>query len=364
MSALAGALVSLSAAQAGGVSVSGNWELSYTNLDNDEVTGNKLGMNKNISFGASGDITSGGGVTWTSSIAATDALGLSSAYMTLNFGDIMTMTYDSGDGSWGANAVDNIVPTAWEEIDAGFSTGIIDVGAVSKSKGVYNMTITAPGSGTGLSFSYVPRMGGDHVADGATGGATGDGYGADLRFDLVNVSYSQFGWRLGAAAEMQHKRESCEEQRRVIGRVGTLHSCDKGSTSVFYGNPYAGTGYTSLRIGPISAGFQMSYSEPQETANNATSIQEKYGYVGGVALTVGSYMSVSYGRGTDRYRYNDHARAGGEFVNANFSGWSAAVNAGPVALKVMDNRVVNMGGKQEARDSNDHHREVNLSIAF
>ena len=57
ISALAGTLVSLSAAQAGGVSVTGSWELSYTNLNHSKVTGNKIGMNKNISFGSGGDIT-------------------------------------------------------------------------------------------------------------------------------------------------------------------------------------------------------------------------------------------------------------------------------------------------------------------
>jgi hypothetical protein len=50
ISALAGSLISLSAAQAGGVSVSGSWELSYTNLNKDKTSGNKLGINKNITF--------------------------------------------------------------------------------------------------------------------------------------------------------------------------------------------------------------------------------------------------------------------------------------------------------------------------
>ena len=52
ISALAGTLVSLSAAQAGGISVTGSWELSYTQLDHDEGAGNKIGMNKNLGFGA------------------------------------------------------------------------------------------------------------------------------------------------------------------------------------------------------------------------------------------------------------------------------------------------------------------------
>ncbi len=46
ISALAGTLVSLSAAQAGGVSVSGVYELSYTQLDHEKVSGNKLGVKR------------------------------------------------------------------------------------------------------------------------------------------------------------------------------------------------------------------------------------------------------------------------------------------------------------------------------
>ena len=150
ISALAGTLVSLSAAQAGGVSVTGSWELSYTNLNHTKTTGNKLGVNKNIGFAGSGDLTDGGGVTWATTVGLSDASGISSASLSLNMGGIATLAYDSGTGGYGANAIDNIVPTAWEEIDAGFSTGLTDVGAVTKSKGVVNLTITAPGAGTAL----------------------------------------------------------------------------------------------------------------------------------------------------------------------------------------------------------------------
>jgi len=215
ISALAGTLVSLSAAQAGGVSVSGSWELSYTNLDSSEVSGNRLGMNKNISFGGSGDVTSGGGITWGSTVAMSDAMGLSSASLAINMGGIATLAYDSGTGGYGANAVDNIVPTAWEEADAGFSTGIIDVGAISKQKGVINLTVKAPVAGTALSLSYSHSGSGDHISDGGTGGAANsDRQGVDVTLDLVNYNASHFGFRLGAAAEMQFKGDTCKDRKK------------------------------------------------------------------------------------------------------------------------------------------------------
>ena len=130
ISALAGTLVSLSAAQAGGVSVTGAWELSYTNLNHTKVTGNPIGVKKNMSFGASGDVSDGGAVTWATTVGMTDAFGLDSASLSLNMGGIATLAYDSGTGGYGANAVDNIVPTAWEEVDYGFATGISDLSLI------------------------------------------------------------------------------------------------------------------------------------------------------------------------------------------------------------------------------------------
>ena len=114
-----------------------------------------LSVKKNISFGAGGDLSDGGAVTWSSFVGLSDAFGFTSGSVAINMGGIATLAYDSGTGGYGANAVDNIVPTAWEEVDYGFSTGISDVGAVSATKGVVNLTVKAPVAGTGISLSYV-----------------------------------------------------------------------------------------------------------------------------------------------------------------------------------------------------------------
>ena len=174
ISALAGTLVSLSAAQAGGVSVSGNMELTYVNLNHEKVTGNKLGMNKNLTFGSSGDVTDGGGVTWTSTVVMGDTANLSSASMSLNMGGIATLAYDSGTGGYGANAVDNVVPTAFEEADAGFSTGMVLSGGAITPYGsiIYKLPEF---SGAKIAVAYNPRGGSDAAADGATGGDVGGG---------------------------------------------------------------------------------------------------------------------------------------------------------------------------------------------
>jgi len=367
ISALAGTLVSLSAAQAGGVSVSGSWELSYTNLNKEKVDGNQIGMNKNISFGASGDVSDGGAVTWATTIGGTDAMGLSSASMSINMGGIATLAYDSGTGGYGANAVDNIVPTAWEEIDYGFSTGITDLGAISASKGVVNLAIKAPTAGTGLSVSYVSRVGGGHVSDGATSGEVSGGRGLDVVLDLVDYNSPHFGFRWGFSAETEIIQETCKG-RKVDNQT---ESCLVGHKD----NPYGGSSFMTMKLGPLSLGTQATFKDPMDPT--IAGVKNKRSIIAGAAFMVGDTISFSYGEAWDRVRYNDAARGGDptegggvcnnpgsgcEYATTKFRGWSAAINLGPVALKGTRNKVGGMGENWSSAPRT--HSEVNLSIAF
>jgi len=370
---LAGTLVSLSAAQAGGVAINGSWELTYVNKDSTAVTGAKYGMNKNLSFGASGDLSDGGGVTWAYSVGGSDSLGLSSASMNINMGGIATLAYDSGTGGYGANAVDNVVPTAWEEIDYGFSTGITDVGSVSSAKGVVNFTAKAPTAGTGISLSYASRMGAGHQGDGATGEGS-DGHGFDAVIDFVDYSAAHFGMRLGVAGQVEIKDNTCKKLEK--------HHQDQGTCNTGYkDHPYGGTAFTTFKLGPLSIGTQATFIDPQDAAT--TGIANKRSVIGSAALTF-SNVSVSYGEAHDRYRYNDACRggetpdphvkcsgsnvdgSGGEYVKTVFRGWSAAINMGPVALKGTRNNVGGWGsGNSNTGEGLDRdHTEINLSIAF
>ena len=86
LSALAGTLATLSAAQAGSLAVSGGAEISYVQRDSDEVTGNPIGMDKAISFAGSGELDNG----WTIGLshALTDAGAWSSSALTIGMGSL------------------------------------------------------------------------------------------------------------------------------------------------------------------------------------------------------------------------------------------------------------------------------------
>ena len=116
------------------MSVTGGAEISYTQRDSDEVTGNPIGMDKAISFAGSGELDNG----WTVSIhhlMADSMAALSSSSMTIGMGGLGSVSYDSGTGSYGLNAIDNVVPIAFEEADYGMATGMIDVGTTVSSTG-------------------------------------------------------------------------------------------------------------------------------------------------------------------------------------------------------------------------------------
>jgi len=303
-------------------------------------------------------------------------------------GGIATLTYDSGTGGTGANSVDNIVPTAWEEIDYGFSTGISDVGAVSASKGVINLTVKAPVAGTGISLSYASGMSAGHISDGAVAGS--DGYqGVDLVIDVVDYNAAHAGFRWGMAAQMEMPEVTCERIKNDLEPiVGQLNSCPG-----LKHNPYAGSMFTKLQLGPLHFGTQATFKNL--ATNSASAVMNQRSIVGGVAAIFGDTLSVSYGVAYDKYRYNNRNRghndlhAAGqaaacestrtaltdgtcqsvlgseehEYVTQKYSGWSAALNLGPVALK----------GTHNKADSNDktgiyphdvQHSEINLSIAF
>jgi len=383
ISALAGTLVTLSAAQAGGVSVSGSYELSYTQLDHDEVSGNKLGVNKNITFGAGGDMSDGGAVTWATTVAMNDGFsGLSSASFSINMGGIATLTYDSGTGGTGANAVDNIIPTAWEEVDYGFATGISDLGAVSASKGVVNLTVKAPVAGTGFSLSYASGMSAGHISDGSVAGADGN-KGVDLVLDFVDYDAAHAGFRWGVAAQAELMEKTCYRGNNDNrdGSVGTHKAAVSSCNNGYKHNPYAGSMFTTIHLGPLHIGTQATFKNHATT--KASSIMNTRTILGGAALVFGDTLSISYGVGRDKYRYNDRNRGletmavehgegtatGGdanEYVTQKYEGWSAALNLGPVALKGTSNNVRGTG--QAAHTSiyaeGDSHSELNLSIAF
>ena len=314
ITALAGTLASVSAAQAGSMAVTGTAELSYVQKDSTEMTGNPIGMGKDITFNGSGELDNG----WTVSVMhdLTDAAAWASSNLTIGMGSLGTLVVDQGSGSDYGSALDNVVPQAFEEADAGMDTGMKLSGSAISPAG--SITYKFPKfSGLQLGGSYNPRSGAASNADGGTSegnGKSGWEYAADWSPEMVP------GLRVG-------------------GVIGTCEDCNQGNKDTD-----EETFFATYAYGPLSIGYQVA-----EVKNGTTTYDTD---VYGVSFNVNDALSVSYQYGeTDGYSGS---------VTAKFRGVSAAYNIGPMAIKFTDNSGESMNGTT----NDDDNRELNLSMSF
>jgi len=317
ITALAGTLASVSAVQAGSMAVTGTAEISYVQKDKSEITGNPIGMGKDLTFKGSGELDNG----WTVSVMhdLTDAAAWASSSITIGMGSLGTIIVDQGSGADFGTALDNVVPIAFEEADAGMDTGMrLSGGAITPNGSItYKLPVFA---GLQLGGSYQPRSGGDANADGATSGITGTGkagweYAADWSPDMVP------GLRVG-------------------GVIGTCEDCNTGSK-----DNDEETWFATYAYGPLSIGYQVA------DINNGTDSYDTDVY--GVSFNINDALSVSY-------QYGETDGSNASYNTAEFEGISAAYNIGPMAIKFTDNSGKNMNGTT----NDDDNRELNLSMSF
>jgi hypothetical protein len=101
---------------------------------------------------------------------------------------------------------------------------------------------------------------------------------------------------------MTCKRMQKDQENSNLG--DTLASCNDGLKH----NPYAGTTFAKLQLGPLHLGTQATFKNHATTAS--TAIMNTRSVVGGAALVFGDTLSVSYGVAYDKFRYNDKNRGG------------------------------------------------------
>ena len=263
ITALAGTLASVSAVQAGSMAVTGSAALTYVQKDSTEMTGNPIGMSKDLTFKGSGELDNG----WTVSVMhdLTDAAAWASSSITIGMGSLGTIIVDQGTGADFGSALDNVVPIAFEEADAGMDTGMkLSGGAITPNGSItYKLPVF---SGLQLGGSYQPRSGGTANADGGTSEGTG-----------------KAGWEFAAdwSPEMV-------PGLRVGGVIGTCEDCNAANKDTD-----EETFFATYAYGPLSIGYQVA------EIDNGTKTYDTDVY--GVSFNVNDALSVSYQYGeTDR----------------------------------------------------------------
>jgi hypothetical protein len=220
------------------------------------------------------------------------------------------------------SALDNVVPQAFEEADAGMATGMVLSGGAIDPAGsiVYKFPVF---SGAQIGLAYNPRSGA--AAPSADGGTSGN---------ATDTQGEGFEWAVDWSPEMV-------PGLRVGGAVGRCDKCATGAKDLD-----EDTWFATYTYGPLSIGYQVA-NEDNGTDSWDTDIY-------GVSFNVNDALSVSY-------QYGESDGSNATYTTAEFRGISAAYNIGPMAIKFTDNSGKNING---AATDDDDNRELNLSMSF
>ena len=301
VSALAGSLMAFSA-NALELSVSGGASLTFSDYGAD-TTNNAWGMGDGLTFTASGETD--GGLTVSTSHVIDGAAGMDDFSMSIGTESAGTIKFAGLGGSSALGAVDDVMPTAYEEPW---------FGVTSPTK--------VDGNAANNMFTYVsPTVGG------ATLTATYS------QADSTDIN-SQTSWAIAFSPEA------------VDGlTVGYAVQEDDGLATVVDDM----TMYVKYVYGSITAGYQKS--EGDSTTDSADVETEGYG----ISYAVSDEISVSYGSHTAETPNNTSDK------DQEASVVSASYVAGGMTIKASVGSVDNVGGV-DATDRDTY--EISMSFAF
>ena len=328
LTALAGSLVAISA-NAAEMAVNGATMLTYTSEDNTETTGNPIGMKTNLAFTASGEVN-GYTVSYFNNLS--DSTGaITSARLSIDMGDLGTISYDNNSGS-GLATIDDKTPTAAEEIWDGLGATGATVGGLAGfgSTGVMNYVNTF----AGITLNAAVRRG--SATANADGSSSADGEGSFMDAAITG-SADMLGLE-GVAWGLGYGEQEAGQSSITVG--------DEGDNTDM-------TAFVNYTVGPVSVGYQ----EAAYDAGGAGGTNQ-YSKRWGIAFNVNENLSISYGEAETEY-----AKAGAAHVTEDIDGIAISYTMG--SMKIAGNRNEGTGIAGTAGvGGQDAMTEIALSFAF
>ena len=306
LTALAGSLIATTA-MAGSLSVSGGAKLSHTTKGgtSDAASGNNWGMDKAMTFSGGGELDNGHSVALTHVMTVEGAQ--SSSILTYDMGEAGKIMFTDGAGGLGIAGIDDLMPTAVEEIWDGL--GGTKNGYVSQASSGFEYTNTSVDGvkiEIGYGTSQAPKD------DGEVGGA-----GATNSSDSIAVQYTGI------------------EGANLFFGTGTLGGATETDVDTM-GATYA--------MGGATIGVQSSTVDPA-----ASGEEETLAY--SVSFAVNDDLSISYGESTTELSGS---------VDQEIKGISVGYSMGGLSVAMHANEGDNIGNTA----NNYKHTELSVSFAF
>ena len=323
LTALAGSLVATSV-YAGEMTLSGTAKMTYSTKDGSgtlSTTGDseasRIGLNQDMSASMSGELDNGFVVTLTHMIdnSATSTDGSSdSSYLTIDMGDMGTLSYVQDDLSGGLEALDDLMPTAYEEVSDGLTQS--RAGMAVESGFSYSTTVSGATVGLQYSDGGSALNNGDGGVD--SGASAGSSHSIGITYPVADTGLTVFG---GVGTEGQV--DDTEHDESVIGAT------------------YA--------MGAFTVGYQQNESD-DSASSSAVDVEST---LMGVSFSVNDDLSISYG-----HQESDKA---GTATDEEVTGFDIAYSMGGATLAIYQHEVENSAFVDTA---DMEKTEIALTFAF
>jgi len=267
-SALCGSLAVISAANAGELTVTGGIDMTWMS-EEDQTTGNPIGLGSNYALKGSGELDNG----WTVDlkIAQGNAAAYSSTNVTIGLPGLGDVLITHGTSGTGIQRYDDITPTVWEEADgAGLSAGINKIMGTSAGGTIEVTPTEALPAGLVAHIAWSKDADSGDTGDKTTGGTTGIlGSGWDITLEATSDLHGVDGLTVyGGIAEVEQFQNAAAYNGDVEEQV--------------WGIKYAAGGF--------SVGYQQT---DEDTGNTAKTGYENTAY--GITFNVNDDFSIGYG---------------------------------------------------------------------
>ena len=324
LTALAASLAATSA-YAGELSISGGAKLSYVTKGGNMATtdvSSGFAMDNEITATGSAELDNGFIVSVTHGLAASGGSGSDSSTLTLNMGDLGTLSYDDTDGHGGLASLEDKMPKAYEEANDGLGTTAIPAVMAKMPSGQgFGYTNTIAGATVSLGWS-------DGI--GATTART-DG-GQDTTVASTNSSSS-----------IAVSYDLADIGLTVFGGVGTEGQADgKELDHTTMGAVYA--------FGPVKIGYQINDEDDTDSTSTTTDLETE---IYSIAFMVNDNLSISYGE--------HNSDVAGSSVDQEIESIQASYSMGGMTLNIKDSEVT---GLANVTNQNHDTTEILLTFAF
>ena len=329
-------LFAFTSVQAGEMTVTGSMQATYQS-EVDDVSGNPLGLNTDLTFKGSVDTDFG---TATMSLATDGTfLGDSGADHTYSLATDMG-TFTIGNAGDSANAVDDITPTAFEEANgSGSGTYSTDFGSgMDGSMSLKYGNSDVMGTGISVSYSYYPKL------DGKTNNeksASADNNNAKKSAQSMNVGIPLSGVPVLGDTPLG-------------GAKITLGYEKSDAMSAEFQPKEGGTVAVVLPVGPLSVGYQKKAYAAVATANATKTFYKDDVY--GIAYAINDDLALSWNVYQSAQHNNDGTNTEQETKSLN-----VAYTVGGLTIGFADAKTSNAA---YTAASDDDTRTLSIKTAF